>query len=196
MVEGTRSATAAQSRQGGAWLAIVALVLVLLAPSPAQADGIVTPFAGVTIGDDQSERVTTWGLSLAGMAGGVFGFELDFGRTETATSDSVFVTDSRVTTLTGNLIIGVPVGAVQPYVVGGVGWVRTDVEATDTTMRAQDDGLGVDVGGGLMGFFGEHVGVRVDIRYFRTVSAGNSFFDFEFKKFDFVRLTGGLALRF
>lgn len=196
MVDGTRRAKVARVRQRVAWVAGAGLVLVLLVPSSAQADGIFTPFAGVSFGGDQSEQVTTWGLSLAGMAGGVFGFELDFGRTAQATSDSVFVNDSRVTTLTGNVIIGVPIGAIRPYVVGGVGWVRTDVEATDAAMSTQDDGLGVDVGGGLMGFFGEHVGVRVDIRYFRPVSAGNNFFDFEFKKMAFIRLTGGLALRF
>ena len=196
MVDGTSRAGAAQSRHGVVWLARTAVVLVLLVPSSARADGIFTPFAGMTFGGDQSEQVGTWGLSLAGMAGGVFGFELDFGRTSKATSDSVFIADSRVTTVTGNAIIGVPIGAIRPYVVGGLGWVRTDVEATDAAMNTQDDGLGVDVGGGLMGFFGEHVGVRVDIRYFRTVSAGNNFFDFEFEKLDFVRLTGGLALRF
>ena len=58
------------------------------------------------------------------------------------------------------------------------------------------DGLGVDIGGGLMGFFGDHVGARVDIRYIRAVTAGESVFDFEFEKFNFVRATGGLVLRF
>ncbi len=174
---------------------LTVIALVLVGQSTAVADGILTPFAGVSFGDNQTEQVTTWGLSLAGMAGGVFGFELDFGRTGNATTDSVFTADSRVTTLMGNVIIGVPLGAIRPYVVGGLGWVRTDLEGA-MAMDVQDDGLGVDVGGGLMGFFGEHVGVRVDLRYFRAVSAGGSVFDFDFENLDFIRFTGGLALRF
>ena len=136
------------------------LVVVLLPPAAAQADGIFTAFGGASFGSDQSERVTTLGLSLAGMAGGVFGFELDFWRM--AKTDVVFVTDGRTTTLTGNVIVGIPLGAVRPYAVGGLGWVRSDVDATDGS-SARDDGLAVDFGGGLMGFFGDHVGVRVDL---------------------------------
>ena len=77
------------------------LVVVLLPPAAAQADGIFTAFGGASFGSDQSERVTTLGLSLAGMAGGVFGFELDFWRMAKAKTDVVFVTDGRTTTLTG-----------------------------------------------------------------------------------------------
>ena len=102
----------------GARAAIVWVVL-LLTPAAAHADGLVTVFGGASFGDNDSEKVGTLGLSLAGMAGGVFGFEVDFGRTDTATTDAVFVTDSRTTTLTGNILIGIPLGAVRPYVVGG-----------------------------------------------------------------------------
>ena len=171
------------------------LVVVLFAPATAQADGIFTAFGGASFGGDRSERVTTWGLSLTGMAGQVFGFDLDFGRTAKAKTDAVFVTHGRTTTLTGNVIVGIPLAAVRPYAVGGLGWVRTDVDATDGS-SARDDGPAVDFGGGLMGFFGDHVRVRVDLRYFRAVSAGDNFLDFEFENLNFVRFTGGLILRF
>ena len=65
-----------------------------------------------------------------------------------------------------------------------------------TGSGASDDGLGVDFGGGLMGFFGDHLGARVDLRYFRAVSTGDDFVDFEFEKLSFVRFTGGIILRF
>ena len=194
--EARRTVRPTRSRVGVFGLrGLTVIALVLVGQSTAVADGIITPFAGVSFGGDQTEQVTTWGLSLAAMAGGVFGFELDFGRTGHATTDSVFTADSRVTTLTGNVIVGVPLGAIRPYVVGGLGWVRTELDGA-TPMAVQDDGLGVDVGGGLMGFFGDHVGVRVDLRYFRAVSAGSSFLDFDFERLDFIRFTGGLALRF
>lgn len=174
---------------------VLACLLLVLASTDAAADGLFTGSAGVSFANDQSERVGTWGLSLAGMAGGVFGFEIDFGRTGEAKTESVFVTDSRTTTVTGNIIIGIPLGAVRPYVVGGLGWMRTDL-GVSTGGGQKDDGLGVDFGGGLMGFFGDHVGARADLRYFRAVSAGDNFLDFDFKSLRFVRFTGGLVLRF
>lgn len=177
----------------------VPALLVLILPSTAFADGLFTPFAGVSFGNDQTEKVTTFGASLAGMAGGIFGFELDFGQTADAKTDAVFAANSRVTTVTGNVIVGVPLGAVRPYVVGGLGWLRTSLTADGQGGQmgsVTSDGLGVDIGGGLMGFFGDHVGARADIRYIRAVTAGESVFEFDFEQFNFVRFTGGLVLRF
>ena len=177
----------------------VALVLVatLWTASPAFADGVFTPFAGVSFGNDQTEQVTTYGFSLAGMAGGVFGIELDWAQTAQAKTSTLFVVNSRATTLTGNVIIGIPLGPVRPYVVGGLGWMRTKLTDPDGGGEGvTSDGLGVDFGGGLMGFFTDHVGVRVDLRYIRAVTAGDNFFDFDFENFNYWRFTGGLALKF
>ena len=170
--------------------------LLLMSPTPASADGVFTPFIGASFGPGDTERVSTWGLSLASMAGGVFGFEIDFSRTAEAMTSSVFVDNSRVTQVTGNIIIGIPIKAVRPYVVGGIGWVRTEIRATDLSLAEQTAGLGATVGGGLMGFFSEHVGARVDLRYLRGASVGGSFTDFELEKVGFWRANVGLALRF
>ena len=169
-------------------------VIVLAAPATARADGIFTPFAGVSFGGDQTERVATYGASLAGMAGGVFGFELDAAQTANAKTDTVFEANSTITTVNGNMIVGVPLGAVRPYVVGGLGWLRASV--TGAGQSVTSDGLGIAVGGGLMGFFSDHVGARIDLRYIRAVTAGDSLFDYDFQDFNYVRFTGGLALRF
>ena len=175
----------------------------LLAPTPAHADGIFSAFAGGSFGTgDQDQKVSTWGLSLAGMAGGVFGVELDFARTGNAAGDETFVQDSRVTNVFGNIIIGVPIKAVRPDVVGGLGWVRTEIEGTEieppqAPVMAKSDGLGLAVGGGLMGFFTDHVGARVDLRYIRSITVGgDSIFDFTFEKLSYWRASGGVALRF
>ena len=170
-------------------------VMLLLAPGAARADAFFTGFGGVTVGNDTTEQVGTFGLSLAAMTGGLFGFELDFGRTGTAETDTVFVIGSQTTTVTGNILIGIPLGAVRPYVVGGAGWIRTEAEAIGGESERRD-GLAVDFGGGLMGFFGDHVGARVDLRYIRAVTSGDDFFDFDFEALDVVRFTGGLILRF
>ena len=192
---GRRNAAAAR------WpgVATLSVAMLMLMPATALADGIFTPFAGVSFGSDQTERVTTYGISLAGMAGGIFGFELDFAQTAETMTGTVFSANSRATTVMGNIIVGVPLGAVRPYVSGGLGWLRNKVNADAATGQVEvvtSDGVGVDFGGGLMGFFSDHVGARVDIRYIRAVTAGESLFDFNFENFSFVRFTGGVALRF
>ncbi len=185
----------------GHWsgVAILSLAILALMPPTASADGVFTPFAGVSFRGDQTERVTTYGISLAMMAGGIFGFELDFAQTAEAKTHTVFSANSRATTLMGNIIVGVPIGAVRPYVSGGLGWLRNKVNgegAGGQVEMVSSDGVGVDFGGGLMGFFTDHVGARVDIRYIRAVTAGENLFDFSFENFSFVRFTGGVALRF
>ena len=83
-----------------------------------------------------------------------------------------FTNDSNVTTLTGNLIIGVPVGGhgaqIRPYAVGGVGLIRTKVQDVGGFFDVESkNDFGFDVGGGVMGFFSQNVGIRGDVRYFR-----------------------------
>lgn len=185
-------------------VAILSLAILMLMPSTASADGVFTPFIGVSFGgdhfgQDQTERVTTYGISLAGMAGGIFGFELDFAQTAEAKTDTVFSLNSRSTTVMGNIIVGIPLGAVRPYASGGLGWLRNKVNGEGAGGQIEaftSDGVGINFGGGIMGFFTDHVGARVDIRYIRALTAGESLFDFNFENFSFVRFTGGVALRF
>ena len=170
-------------------------MFLLVTPRVAQADGIFTPFIGASFGNDQSDKVGTAGLSLAAMAGGVFGFELDFGRTREANTETSFLFDSRITTVTGNLILGVPIKAVRPYVLGGLGWIRTEAGVSGGASTTSDS-LGIDVGAGLMGFFTEHVGARIDLRYFRRASTGDALLALEFEDPRYWRWSVGLALRF
>ncbi len=168
--------------------------LVFCSPVGLVADSIFTPFIGSSYGEKDTEKVTTLGASLAAMAGGVFGFEIDFARTAKAPSKAVFVENSRSTTAMGNLIIGVPIKGVRPYVVGGMGWMKTEVSANSLSKKT--DGLALAVGGGVMGFFSDHVGARFDLRYTRAVSIGESIRDVVFEAPAFWRASWGLALRF
>jgi len=192
----------------GLWdtrIRVVALVSALFCtvPSTAEADGFVTPFVGASFGESDVEKVTTFGVSLAAMAGGVFGFEIDLARTAEAPANTVFVANSRATTVMGNLIIGIPIKGVRPYAVGGLGWVRTEVLprmdfnlSLVNRMPEKNEGLGFDVGGGIIGFFSEHVGARFDLRYTRSISVGDNFRDIIFEDLAFWRATAGVALRF
>jgi opacity protein-like surface antigen len=170
-----------------------ALAALVAGTRPASADWTLTPFVGWNFGGsadvngsggtsagNKFEKKIDYGVSLAAMGGGAVGFEVDFGYSpnffETGTAgnnDFRFTNDSNVTTLTGNAIVGIPIGgkrggSVRPYVVGGVGLIRTNVQdaAELFSVNTKND-FGFDVGGGVMGFFSSNVGLRGDVRYFR-----------------------------
>ena len=184
-----------------------ALLLGAAAPAPARADGMFIPFIGVNFGGSagrrpiadaiESERVD-WGASLAWMGAGVFGFEADFGYSPDFFGRSD-VGGSSVLSAMGNVVIGIPLGGqsgfgVRPYGLAGLGVVQSKIDSgLDETKAAWD------FGGGVMVFFGSHVGVRGDVRYIRTI--GRLDFDLtggieRSRRLDFGRASAGLILRF
>jgi opacity protein-like surface antigen len=66
----------------------------------------------------------------------------------------------------GNFMLAPKIGPVQPYGLAGVGLIRTTVEGVATSNDQNQAGW--DLGGGLMVFFGEHIGVRGDVRYYHS----------------------------
>src|SRR6187402_1459932 len=163
------------------WLVTAGMIAAvsIAAPRNASADWVFTPFVGWNFGgtadvaadgvglDNELEQKINYGFSLAGMGGGVFGVELDLGyspnffKTETGNGDFGPTSDSSMTTLTGIPIGGTTGGSVRPYLVGGVGLIRSDVGDVGDffDVRTKND-FGFDVGGGVMGFFNSNVGIR------------------------------------
>jgi len=186
---------------------VFALLLGLGTPAAARADGMFTPFIGVNFGGSagrqpiadaiDAERLD-WGASLAWMGAGIFGFEADlgyspdfFGRSDAG--------GSSVLSAMGNVLIGIPLGGqtgfgVRPYGLAGLGVVQSKIDSgLDETKGAWD------FGGGVMLFFGTHVGLRGDLRYIRTI--GRLDFDVtngieRSRRLDFGRASAGLILRF
>jgi len=187
-------------------LATVVLGGVLLSAAPARADWLLTPFAGATFSGDSEKENFTYGGSLAYMGASVVGFELDFGYTpeffEPDNDEIDLIDDSNVTTVMGNIVIGAPIGGsgaqVRPYAVGGVGLLRTSVTGTDEFFDISNNDFGFDVGGGVYIFFNDHVGIRGDLRYFRSLRDPEEDNDFDIATggFDFWRGTGGITFRF
>ena len=204
--------------------AAVFVMVSALTPQPAAADWVLTPFvgwnfggsAGINAGSARSntsstfERKIDYGASLAAMGNGVVGFEVDFGyspnffESGTAANGFQFTNDSNVTTLTGNIIIGAPIGgqggSIRPYVIGGVGLIRTNVQDIGQvfSVHSKND-FGMDVGGGVMGFFSDNVGLRGDIRYFRGfrgTSDSDNVTGITLADFKFWRGSLGLSLKF
>jgi opacity protein-like surface antigen len=201
-----------------------ALMLFLAgAGSPASADWLFTPYLGVSFGGDANfgdegdfedtlERKMTFGGSATWMGAGIVGVEIDFGTTPnlftfTSGDDDFEFGDGHLTTLMGNIIVGAPIGGqtgvgVRPYGTVGVGLLRSSIDgvgAGDFLDDLSSNDLGFNAGAGAHVFFNDNVGLRGDIRYFRTVGGTGSdddLVDLEFEDFDFWRGTVGVTFRF
>jgi opacity protein-like surface antigen len=199
--------------------ATLAAIVVGATPGRASADWLFTPYLGGVFGgkanfgdfnnfDDEFERRVTFGGSLGWMGNGIVGAEVDFGFTpnffENTTGDGDFAFgDSNVTTLMGNLILGAPIGGqsgpgLRPYASGGVGLMRTKVDGGELFDDLDTNDLGFNVGAGVHGFFSDNVGIRGDIRYFRSLQDNepDDEFDLAVSDFDFWRATVGITFRF
>lgn len=203
----------------GKLLVAATMMVCFLAPARASADWLFTPYVGFNFGgnadfgefddfDDEVEKRVNFGASLAWMGAGIAGFELDFGWTPNFFEDTVGpgdfeFGDSNVTTLMANLVLGIPVGGqegpgIRPYVAGGAGLLRSHIDGGDFFDDLDTNDFGVNVGGGLHGFFTDNVGVRADVRYFRSLNEDepDDFLDLSLAEFDFWRATLGLTIRF
>jgi opacity protein-like surface antigen len=153
----------------------VVLVAVALAISdPARADSIFSPWVAGIRGRDPATGRRTLGLTAGGMYAGTVGGEADIGFSSNFFNVPV---DNSALTMMANLIVGVPLGSgtgrgLRPYFSGGAGLIRTQFDTVTGRDDAQND-LGMNLGGGVMGFLTEHFGVRGDLRHFRSVKEGS-----------------------
>ena len=191
----------------------IAALALAIAPSAAYADGYFVPFIGANFGGnvgkplsetvDERNRMT-FGFGVGGMAGGIFGAEFDFGYTHNFyASDGTVVTKSNLITAMPALVIGIPIGGqsgagVRPYVLAGAGLLRRDLDFNTLDSISEND-WGYTLGGGVMGYFSDHVGLRGDLRYFRNFKADileATDIDFERGTFNFGRASIGVLFRF
>ena len=194
----------------------LAVMVSAVTPARASADWLFTPFIGVNWGgsasfntsgfdfEDEFEKRMTFGASLGWMGDGPVGFEFDFGFApnffeNTAGEGDFPFGDSNVTTLMANLVVGAPTGNVRPYASGGVGIIRSRIDdAEDIFDDLSTNDWGFNVGGGVSGFFSDRVGIRGDVRYFRSLQDNepDDEFDLALGSFHFWRGTVGLVFRF
>ena len=188
-----------------------AIVAITVAPVPARADVLFTPFFGVNFGGDSGKEFSeafdtsqyNWGASIAFMGAGVFGFEGDFGFSPDFYGKTE-IGGSNAFTATGNLILGIPFGGqqgfgVRPYGLVGAGLLSSKSDFGAGVAEIDENNITWSAGGGVLLFFGTKVGIRFDVRYFRT------FDDLEILglpiaqspgKVDFTRGSLGFVLRF
>jgi opacity protein-like surface antigen len=190
------------------WMLALLVCVGLLAPAAARADGFITPWYGADFAGDAGscssvvaceKKQQTFGGSIGFMLGGIFGLEGDFGYAPHFFGESSDRGDNYVATVMANLLIGAPIGPIRPYAVGGVGLLHTNASVTSSALlnAVSDNNVAFDVGGGVMVFFSDHVGIRGDARYIRSFNATSlTNFNLSDKNIDFWRGSLGLSLRF
>ena len=180
------------------------LSMLVCAPAAATAQTTITPFAGVTMGGDTIDNKWVYGAVLG--FGGNFGVDVDFGYSPNFFGDEDPFGDLdgklNITTLMFNIRIGGG-GHASPFVSGGVGLMRGAVSSPgDLFDEVSRNDFALNAGGGIAGYFNDHVGIRGDIRYFRSLEGNDNdgiLVDprlFDLGEFDFWRATVGLNLRF
>ena len=186
---------------------IFGMLAVFLAPSVASAQGYIVPFIGGNFGGDSGTTLgqsidntsrLAYGVRLGAMAHGVIGADIDFGYTSNFYGHGSTFDSSGVLTVMGNLVVGIPAGPVRPYVTGGVGIIRRNIDfsSLENVASVSDTKFAYDVGGGLNILFSKHVGINGDLRYFRNFASGVSFKDLVDDTFGLWRGSVGLVLQF
>jgi opacity protein-like surface antigen len=181
-----------------------ALALLVVTAVPARADWLITPYLGTAFGGDTSSQHVTYGGSAAWMSHGIVGIEIDGSLSPDLLDEDdgviLGIADSNVTTLMGSVVIGAPLGepGVRPYVAGGAGLIRARVADASDVFDIDANSFGVNVGGGVHALVRKNVGIRADLRYFRSLRDANAGdgIDFELGSFDFWRATVGATFRF
>lgn len=188
--------------------AMIAALALVIAPASASADWLLTPNIGTTFAADAAGRHHwTYGIAAGWMGKGIIGWEADAQFTpeffEPNDSEINFTGSNNVFTLMGNVIAGVPVGGqhglgIRPFGLLGFGLIKQRVDAANNNNLAiTNNDFGFNVGGGVMGFFNNNVGLRGDIRYVRSFQ---NFSDsptdvFDLGDFDFWRANVGVVFR-
>lgn len=177
------------------------------------ADSIVTPFVGVTFGAETAfltldpDAITSKNVVFGGnwlwLTDRIFGVEGDValapGFFEGRNAQNL-VTSSRVTTLFGSIITAVPVSVsregLRPYLAGGLGLVQVKLEDIVGLVNS-DNSLGLQLGGGAIGFVTNRTGVRFDLRYVRSLDRTTDEITLDRRsKLSFWRASVGVAIRY
>ena len=176
--------------------------VIIYFPVHARADGYVAPWIGANAASATDDGRSAFGVTMGYMATGIFGFEADIGYSpEFFGSTNEFGSVTGITVM-GNAILGIPIGGdhgagVRPFVSGGFGLMRTRAERGISNQSRSTNEFAYNFGGGMMGVFNQHIGLRGDVRYLRALEDTNrgSGTDFAPARLRYWRATAGLTIR-
>src|SRR5438552_7338471 len=142
-----------------------ATIAFVCAPTPARADGWISPFIGTNFGNNSGDGRANFGVNAGAMGAGIIGGELDFGYAPSFFGTEGTFGSNYVMDVMGNLIVGVPVGGthgkgVRPYVTNEAGLLRSQITGGvgNSIVEAANHELGKNAGVGVHGFRPTHVG--------------------------------------
>jgi opacity protein-like surface antigen len=188
-------------------LGLLAVAITMGATGEAQAQGFISPLIGYDFGGNAGcptlatltaceNKNINFSVGFGAM-GSVFGVEEEFGYASSFFGSAPALNSSVLTVMT-NLMIVPKIGPVRPYMTAGIGLIKTHVDLTIPSVFTTDNnGLGWDIGGGLIGFVGAHVGLRGDLRYFHSFQDLNVLgFNLSIQKINFGRASAGVVFKF
>jgi len=185
---------------------LTAAVALVGAPMQARAEGFVTPWIGANWGSGNNidNGRGAFGVNAGGMGAGVIGGEVAFGYSPSFWGTQNDFGNNSVIDLMGNLIVGIPIGGthgagIRPFLTGGIGLLRTQIDGgTLARVSSSNNMLGWNLGGGAMGFFNDHFGLRGDLRYtrgFEDLNTGNTVIDLNSNQLNYWRIPAGVVIR-
>lgn len=200
--------TAARSAR----LAAAALVCLCAGATDARADWLIIPFVGGSLApestllvfEEGAGRKFTLGGAVTLLSGGVLGLETEFSHTPRffeGDDPLGLVLTSRVTSLTGSVVLAVPLAvtreSLRPYVVGGLGLLQARSKHAGGLFPVDQNLLGVSLGAGAIGFLSEQTGLRFDLRHIKAASgADGALARPGLSRLSFWRATVGVVLRY
>ena len=180
--------------------AVLAALALFSTAKPAAADTVLTATVGRTFSGDVEEGHTSYGAAIGFLGEGVFGLEVEGTYTPHFFGPDNQGGTSNVTTLMGNIVLGVPIGRNRSrvYATGGIGLMKFRVPDADAFFDIDRNDFGMNAGAGVMVGLGERFGVRGDVRYFRDIheSTSGDDFDVDFGGFHYWRGAVGVTLKF
>jgi outer membrane protein with beta-barrel domain len=184
-------------------LAFVLLAALVVAPATAHASGYIAPFIGLSgvgqtttcIGVNGCERRSVnWGGSI-GTTHGLFGAEEDVSYIPQFFVDGP-QSQAAILTIMSNFLVQVPTGKARPYALFGLGVIRPHATLDLAGFAGSQNTFGYDVGGGVLLQVQRAIGIRSDVRRFRTINGLHLGTGDDGEQIDFWRGTVGFVLSF
>jgi len=178
--------------------------IVIGAATQAHTQGFISPMLGANFGgvsgcpqlNGCKNEQTNLSLSV-GKFGTFFGAE-----TEVAYSPKFFGEadglSSNVLTVMGNVMLGPKAGPVRPFILAGLGVMKTNFELrTSSVLTTNDTAFGYNVGAGVVALVSDHFGLRGDARYFHSFpDVAIAGFTLASTKLNYSRVSAGVVITF
>ncbi len=200
----------------GARIVFLAACGTLMPCADARADWLITPWIGTAFGIETTYLTLETGArsrkyAAFGVSGGWLGSQIYGIEAELALSPGFFEVDeagnplesllqkSNVTTLFGNVLVTTPLAvsgdSLRPYLLAGLGWI-TVTQEDQIRLVDSDESLGLQLGGGAIGFVTDRAALRFDLRNIRTMSRGTDLLGERASKLSFWRASVGVSIRY